>query len=61
MIGLEVYLGGIIQLKPGMLALLLEMIQFAITSRQAVSTVKVVDAKRLIAKGVGCFDYIPRM
>jgi hypothetical protein len=56
-----VYLGSIIQLKPGMLALPLEMIQFAITSRQPVSTVKVVDTKRLVAKGIGCFDYIPRM
>jgi len=61
MIRFEVYLGSIIQLKPEMLVLLLEIIQFAITSRQAVSTVKVVDTKRLVAKRIGSFDYVPRM
>ena len=63
MVALKVYLSTIIQLEALMMTwlLLLQAFELAVTTRQPIGTIKVINTQRLVTKAAGRFNQITRM
>jgi len=63
MIALQVYLSTIIQLETLMmpLFLLFQVLEFTVTTRKPIGTIKIINTQRLVTKATGRFNQITRM
>jgi hypothetical protein len=61
MIGLKMNFSAIVEFQSMVQALLLQVIEFSITAREAICAIKIIDAERLVTKRVGDLDYVTWM